>query len=105
MRTALPFSARSQRDTSTCGFSGVEFLKCPFQVLPRNGRNGSKCSSSDACSAASPSTAKPTTSNRIRERIFIRVVSSTPFYTPRKEESVDFQRPPAGRHQLAHLGR
>src|SRR5262245_58702195 len=51
-RTALPLRARSQRATSKSGFSGVEFLNSPFQVLPSNGANG--LSGSARVSAFSP---------------------------------------------------
>src|SRR4030095_11810821 len=45
-RIAFPFSARSQRMTSTTGLSGLAFLNGPRQVLFSNGRNGSRCGSS-----------------------------------------------------------
>src|SRR5205809_4614540 len=50
-RTAWPFKARSQWDTSTTGLSGFESLKVPFQVLPSNGCKGSRWGFSGSLSA------------------------------------------------------
>src|SRR5262245_33475935 len=38
---AWPFNARSHLRMSIVGFSGLEFLKVPFHVLPSNGRKAS----------------------------------------------------------------
>src|SRR5277367_5801057 len=41
-RTACPLRARSQWATSMTGWSGLEFLKVPFHVLPNKGWSGAR---------------------------------------------------------------
>src|SRR5215471_16500306 len=50
-RTAWPLRARSQREMSTVGLSGLDPSKTPFQVLPSNGCRTCKCGLSDGASA------------------------------------------------------
>src|SRR5581483_8994316 len=70
-RTAWPLRTRSQRCTSTIGFSGVEVVNDPFIVLPRSGERNARCGSRKGSPAAAHGTAA---SNDTRSARFLFVI-------------------------------